>query len=150
MDILRVDTRAQSWEREDVPSAWENTGGRGLIARILHDEIDPKMRPSWARQPPNFRSWTAGGRRSFFMRSNFGWCKKPPHWWRQRSQCRWHNWPCACSSRIESAHYWWSTSRSSLVGFVYRTGHPFVSILRITWLALGSYASAEQLIAQLW
>jgi aldehyde:ferredoxin oxidoreductase len=45
MFILRVDTRSQSWERDDVPSTWEKTGGRGLIARILLDEFNPKCDP---------------------------------------------------------------------------------------------------------
>jgi aldehyde:ferredoxin oxidoreductase len=45
MQILRIDMRAKTWERQSVPPDWENTGGRGLIARILLDEVDPKCNP---------------------------------------------------------------------------------------------------------
>lgn len=43
--VWRVDMRTQSWQREPVPKTWERLGGRGLLARILLDEIDPTCDP---------------------------------------------------------------------------------------------------------
>ena len=43
--VWRVDMRAQTWQREPAPKTWEKLGGRGLLARILLDEIDPTCEP---------------------------------------------------------------------------------------------------------
>ncbi|HNA88769.1 MAG TPA: aldehyde ferredoxin oxidoreductase C-terminal domain-containing protein [Anaerolineales bacterium] len=43
--IWRVNTRTQELTREPVPDAWQRLGGRGLIARILLDEIDATCDP---------------------------------------------------------------------------------------------------------
>ena len=43
--VWRVNVRNKSFTKEDVPSAWEHLGGRGLIARILVDEVPPICEP---------------------------------------------------------------------------------------------------------
>jgi aldehyde:ferredoxin oxidoreductase len=45
MHILRIDMHKKSWERQPVPPDWEYTGGRGLIAKILLEEVDPQCNP---------------------------------------------------------------------------------------------------------
>ena len=40
--VWRVNVRDQSLNREPVPDAWRRLGGRGLLARILLDEVDAK------------------------------------------------------------------------------------------------------------
>ena len=45
MNIWRVNVRKQTLEREPVPETWQRLGGRGLIARILLDEVDAKCDP---------------------------------------------------------------------------------------------------------
>lgn len=43
--IWRVNMREKSFRREPVPASWERLGGRGLLARILLDEVDPTCDP---------------------------------------------------------------------------------------------------------
>ena len=43
--IWRVDVREQSLKLEPVPDSWKRLGGRGLLARILLDEVDAKCDP---------------------------------------------------------------------------------------------------------
>ncbi|HNJ15269.1 MAG TPA: aldehyde ferredoxin oxidoreductase N-terminal domain-containing protein, partial [Anaerolineales bacterium] len=43
--IWRVNTRTQELKREPVPATWQRLGGRGLIARIMVDEVDAKCDP---------------------------------------------------------------------------------------------------------
>ncbi len=43
--IWRVNTRTQELKREPIPETWQRLGGRGLIARILVDEVDAKCDP---------------------------------------------------------------------------------------------------------
>ena len=45
MDVWRVNVRTQELKREPVPAAWQRLGGRGLSARILLDEVDPRCDP---------------------------------------------------------------------------------------------------------
>ncbi len=45
MQIWRVNTREQSVKREPVPEAWARLGGRGLLARILLDEVPATCDP---------------------------------------------------------------------------------------------------------
>lgn len=45
MEVWRVDVRGQELRREPVPEAWTRLGGRGLSARILLDESDPRCDP---------------------------------------------------------------------------------------------------------
>lgn len=45
MDIWRINVRTQSWQREPTPDTWQHLGGRGLVARILLDEIDATCDP---------------------------------------------------------------------------------------------------------
>jgi aldehyde:ferredoxin oxidoreductase len=45
MDIWRINTRTREFTREPIPPAWEKLGGRGLIARILLDEVPPTCEP---------------------------------------------------------------------------------------------------------
>src|ERR1044072_2833722 len=43
--IWRVNVREQTLKQEPVPEAWKRLGGRGLLARILLDEVDAKCDP---------------------------------------------------------------------------------------------------------
>lgn len=43
--IWRVNTRTQTLTFEPVPASWVRLGGRGLLARILLDEVDAKCEP---------------------------------------------------------------------------------------------------------
>ena len=45
MQIWRINARTQELKREPVPASWQRLGGRGLIARILLDEVDAKTDP---------------------------------------------------------------------------------------------------------
>jgi aldehyde:ferredoxin oxidoreductase len=45
MQIWRVNVNTQTLNLEPVPSSWERLGGRGLIARILLDEVPPNCEP---------------------------------------------------------------------------------------------------------
>jgi len=45
MDIWRVDLRSGSLQRGPVPEPWARLGGRGLLARILLDEVPPACEP---------------------------------------------------------------------------------------------------------
>ena len=44
-EVWRVDAKTKSFRREAVPQSWERLGGRGLIARILVDEVVPTCEP---------------------------------------------------------------------------------------------------------
>jgi len=43
--VWRVDTRLQRLATEAIPEGWSRLGGRGLVARILLDEVDPACEP---------------------------------------------------------------------------------------------------------
>lgn len=43
--IWRVNVRTRILTQEPVPGSWERLGGRGLIARILLDEVTPECEP---------------------------------------------------------------------------------------------------------
>jgi aldehyde:ferredoxin oxidoreductase len=43
--VWRVNVRAQTLKREAVPESWQRLGGRGLLARILLDEVDAQCDP---------------------------------------------------------------------------------------------------------
>ncbi len=43
--IWRVNVNKQELSREPVPETWQRLGGRGLLARILVDEVDAKCDP---------------------------------------------------------------------------------------------------------
>jgi aldehyde:ferredoxin oxidoreductase len=43
--IWRVNVREQTLKHEPVPDSWQRLGGRGLLARILLDEVDAKCDP---------------------------------------------------------------------------------------------------------
>ncbi|HNF93199.1 MAG TPA: aldehyde ferredoxin oxidoreductase N-terminal domain-containing protein, partial [Anaerolineales bacterium] len=43
--IWRINTRTQELKREPVPETWQRLGGRGLIARIMVDEVDATCDP---------------------------------------------------------------------------------------------------------
>lgn len=45
MEIWRINVRTQTLTKESVPPAWEKLGGRGLLARILLDEVPPTCEP---------------------------------------------------------------------------------------------------------
>src|SRR5512138_1165007 len=43
--VWRVNVHEQTVKREPVPESWKRLGGRGLLARILLDEVDAKCDP---------------------------------------------------------------------------------------------------------
>lgn len=43
--VWRINVREQTLKHEDVPASWQKLGGRGLIARILVDEVDAMCDP---------------------------------------------------------------------------------------------------------
>ena len=43
--VWRINTRTQNLQREPVPESWLRLGGRGLLARILLDEVDATCDP---------------------------------------------------------------------------------------------------------
>jgi aldehyde:ferredoxin oxidoreductase len=43
--VWRVDVGTQNLVRDSVPASWQRLGGRGLLARILLDEVDPRCDP---------------------------------------------------------------------------------------------------------
>src|SRR5512143_3636134 len=45
MEVWRVNVRKQGFAKEPVPESWERLGGRGLLARILLDEVDARCDP---------------------------------------------------------------------------------------------------------
>lgn len=45
LNVWRVNVRTQTLTKAPVPAAWERLGGRGLLARILLDEMDPACEP---------------------------------------------------------------------------------------------------------
>jgi aldehyde:ferredoxin oxidoreductase len=45
MEIWRVNIKKQVLSKEPVPPSWERLGGRGLLARILLDEVIPTCEP---------------------------------------------------------------------------------------------------------
>lgn len=45
LKVWRVNARTKNVARETVPQSWERLGGRGLIARILLDEVSPTCEP---------------------------------------------------------------------------------------------------------
>lgn len=45
MNVWRINTRSRELAIQEIPSTWERLGGRGLIARILNDEVDPCCDP---------------------------------------------------------------------------------------------------------
>ena len=45
LKVWRVNVRTRTVAKEPVPPSWERLGGRGLLARILLDEVDPACEP---------------------------------------------------------------------------------------------------------
>ncbi|NQS91780.1 MAG: aldehyde ferredoxin oxidoreductase, partial [Chloroflexi bacterium] len=45
MKIWRINTKSQSYSIDQIPESWERLGGRGLLAKILLDEVDPECYP---------------------------------------------------------------------------------------------------------
>ncbi len=43
--VWRVNVCEQTWKYEPVPDSWKRLGGRGLLARILLDEVDAQCDP---------------------------------------------------------------------------------------------------------
>jgi aldehyde:ferredoxin oxidoreductase len=43
--VWRVNVREQTLQHETIPDSWNRLGGRGLLARILLDEVDAKCDP---------------------------------------------------------------------------------------------------------
>ncbi|NPA93609.1 MAG: aldehyde ferredoxin oxidoreductase [Chloroflexi bacterium] len=57
MHVLRINTRTREARTEPVPQTWERLGGRGLIARILLDEVPATCEPLG---PKNILIWAPG------------------------------------------------------------------------------------------
>ncbi|MEE8356172.1 MAG: aldehyde ferredoxin oxidoreductase C-terminal domain-containing protein [Anaerolineales bacterium] len=45
MGIWRLNTKSQTCSNEQIPGSWLSLGGRGLLAKILLDEVDPECYP---------------------------------------------------------------------------------------------------------
>lgn len=45
MKVWRINVHDESFQTEDIKSTWERLGGRGLIARILVDEVEASCEP---------------------------------------------------------------------------------------------------------
>jgi aldehyde:ferredoxin oxidoreductase len=45
MKIWRINTKTQKLDITNLPAGWERLGGRGLIAKVLVDEVDPECDP---------------------------------------------------------------------------------------------------------
>jgi aldehyde:ferredoxin oxidoreductase len=45
MKVWRVNLKEQSLTREPIPPSWERLGGRGLVARVLVDEVNATCEP---------------------------------------------------------------------------------------------------------
>lgn len=45
MRIWRINTKTQTYSIEQVPDSWQRLGGRGLLAQILLDEVNPECDP---------------------------------------------------------------------------------------------------------
>jgi aldehyde:ferredoxin oxidoreductase len=45
MQVWRINVRTRSFVKEAVPTSWQRLGGRGLVARILLDEVDANCDP---------------------------------------------------------------------------------------------------------
>ena len=45
MQVWRINTRNNTFQIEEPPKSWERLGGRGLVARILLDEVKPDCDP---------------------------------------------------------------------------------------------------------
>ena len=45
MKVWRINTSTQAYQIEDTPQTWAHLGGRGLLARILVDEVIPTCDP---------------------------------------------------------------------------------------------------------
>ena len=43
--IWRINVREQTLKQEAIPETWQRLGGRGLLARILVDEVDAMCDP---------------------------------------------------------------------------------------------------------
>lgn len=45
MEIWRINVRSKTFTREEVPADWRQLGGRGLLAKILLEEVNPVCHP---------------------------------------------------------------------------------------------------------
>jgi len=45
MEVWRIDLQKQEFQKEPTRETWQHLGGRGLLARILLDEVDPTCEP---------------------------------------------------------------------------------------------------------
>jgi aldehyde:ferredoxin oxidoreductase len=45
LNVWRINCKEKSFTKEEVPQSWDQLGGRGLIARILVDEVPSKCEP---------------------------------------------------------------------------------------------------------
>ena len=45
MKIWRINVNSNQYSIEDIPEAWQHLGGRGLLAKIMLDEVKPTCDP---------------------------------------------------------------------------------------------------------
>lgn len=45
MKIWRINLQTKTHHIADTPESWQNLGGRGLLAKIMLDEVDPNCDP---------------------------------------------------------------------------------------------------------
>ena len=64
--IWRINSRNQSLLLEPIPESWQKLGGRGLLARILLDEVDATCDPLGPGNKLIFCPWLAGGTHALF------------------------------------------------------------------------------------
>ncbi len=91
--IWRVNVREQTLKREPVPESWKRLGGRGLLARILLDEVDAKCDPLGCGEQTYLRARSFSGAYAFLHRPDFGGRQITVDRWNQGSQCRWTDRP---------------------------------------------------------
>lgn len=61
-----MNVREQTLKHEPVPETWKRLGGRGLLTRILLDEVDAKCDPLGAGNKLIFAPRFIGGAYAFF------------------------------------------------------------------------------------
>ena len=71
--VWRVDVEHQTLNREPVPEAWQRLGGRGLLARILLDEVDATCDPLGPQNKLVFAPGLLVGPHAVIDRPNIDW-----------------------------------------------------------------------------
>ena len=67
--VWRVNVKTQELKREPIPETWQRLGGRGLLTRIMLDEVDAKCDPLGVENKLIFAPGLAGGTHALVHRS---------------------------------------------------------------------------------